>query len=286
MTTATPPRPGGLGLFWAVTFATTWTCWLGAIAIGGTPTSFPTAVPYLLGGFGPVFGAIAVRLRRTRRLEPVPAHTVPVRQGSRLLWALPLLALAVATVAGAAVLADLLDGPAIDLTEGRDLVATAGGPAPFLISMLIAGPLAEEPGWRGTAYPRLRATMNRLQTGLVLGAAWAVWHLPLFFITGTVQNELGLVSWSGLLFSLSVFPMALLTGYAYEVAGVVASIAVHFGVNTTMALLNVRSPATQAAVLAVQITVTAVLLASRRNRPATGLPAQAGRRDRELGGIR
>jgi uncharacterized protein len=273
VTTILPARrPSGLGLFWAVTFTTTWAFWGAAIAIGGEPTTFPTVLPYLLGGFGPVYGAIVVRLRRARRREPVPAHTVPVRQGTRLLWALPLLVLASATVVGAALLAAALGGPAMDLAEGRDLVATAGGPVPFLISMLIAGPLAEEPGWRGTAYPRLRATMNRLQTGLILGAAWAIWHLPLFFITGTVQNELGLFSWSGLLFTLSVFPMALLTGYAYEQAGVIASIAVHFGVNTTMALLTVTSPTTQAAILAVQIIVAAALLASRRGRPATDLP--------------
>jgi membrane protease YdiL (CAAX protease family) len=261
-------RHGGLGLFWAVTFTTTWACWLAAIATGGTPTSFPTVLPYLLGGFGPVFGAIAVRIRRARRHEPVPAQTVPVRQGLRLLWALPLLVLASATVLAAALLTELLGGPAIDLTEGRDLVATAGGPVPFLISMIIAGPLAEEPGWRGTAYPRLRATMTRLQTGLVLGAAWAVWHLPLFFITGTVQNDLGLFSWSGLMFTLTVFPMALLTGYAYEQAGVIAAIAVHFGVNTTIALLTIKAPVIQAGILAVQTIVALTLLAWQRGHSA------------------
>ncbi len=285
----TPPpvrRSSGLALFWTVTFTTTLALWLTAIAIGGEPTSFPTAIPYLLGGFGPVYGAIAVRILRARRREPVPAHTVRLRQGVRLLWALPLLALAVASVAGGALLAAALGGPALDLSEGRDLVATAGGAVPFLISMLVAGPIAEEPGWRGTAYPRLRATMNRVQTGLVLGAAWAIWHLPLFFITGTVQNELGLFSWSGLLFTLSVFPMALLTGYAYEVAGVIASIAVHLGVNATMALLTVKSPATQVAVLVVQVAVAAVLLASWRGRSATGRPTPAGHPDRALDGVR
>ncbi|MYV52227.1 hypothetical protein GT042_06835, partial [Streptomyces sp. SID3212] len=55
---AEAPRRGGLGLFFAVTFSTTWAFWLIAIALGGSPTSSPTAVPYLLGGFGPVFGAL------------------------------------------------------------------------------------------------------------------------------------------------------------------------------------------------------------------------------------
>ncbi|MEK8171770.1 CPBP family intramembrane glutamic endopeptidase [Streptomyces sp. M19] len=54
--------------------------------------------------------------------------------------------------------------------------------------MVVSGPLSEEPGWRGTAYPRMRASMNRFQVGLVLGVIWAVWHLPLFFIDGTPRT--------------------------------------------------------------------------------------------------
>jgi membrane protease YdiL (CAAX protease family) len=275
VTTATPNRQrSGLAIFWAVTFTWTFALWLIAIALGGEATSSPTVIPYLLGGFGPVIGAIVLRVRRGRRREPVPAHTVRLRLSTRLFWVLPLLVLASATVLAAAMLADLLGGAAVDLGEGRDLIAKVGGLVPFLISMLIAGPLAEEPGWRGTAYPRLRASMSRLQAGLLLGVAWAVWHLPLFFIPGTVQDELGLFSWSGLLFTLSVIPMALLTGYAYERAGVAASIAVHFGVNTTIALLTVKAPMTQAFILAVQIIVALTLLALHRDR-RVDLPAQA-----------
>ncbi|MFC7646810.1 type II CAAX prenyl endopeptidase Rce1 family protein [Streptosporangium lutulentum] len=107
-----------------------------------------------------------------------------------------------------------------------------------------------------------------------MGVVWAVWHLPLFFIPGTIQAGFGLFSWSGLLFTLSVVPMALLTGYAYERAGVVAAIAVHFGFNTTMALLGVSSPITLAVVVAVQIVVATTLLAWRRDRK-TDLPVQA-----------
>jgi hypothetical protein len=55
--------------------------------------------------------------------------------------------------------------------------------------------------------------------------------------------------------------MALLTNHAYERAGVAASIAVHFGVNTTIALLTVDAPVTQAFVLGVQLVVAVTLVA-------------------------
>lgn len=269
MATENPDRrKTGLALFWTVTFTVSWACWLVAILMGGSPMGSPAAIPYLLGGFGPVIGAIVIRVRRARRREPAPAHTVRFRLSVRLCWVVPLLVLGSATVVASVLLAHLLGGPAVSLASGRNLIATAGGPVPFVVGMLVAGPLSEEPGWRGTAYPRLRASSSRLRAGLVLGVVWAVWHLPLFFITGTVQAGFGLVSWSGLLFTLSVIPMALLTGFAYERAGVAASMAVHFAVNTTIALLGLSSPVTQAFILAVQLIVAIALLAGRRDRQA------------------
>lgn len=230
--------------------------------------SFPTVVPHLLAGFGPMIGAIVIRARRARRRRPVPAHTVRLRLSTRLFWVPPLLVAASATVVAAALLASLLGGPVVSLTAGQNLISTVGGPVAFFVSMLVAGPLSEEPGWRGTAYPRLRASLSRFQAGLLLGVVWAVWHLPLFFVPGTIQAGFGLFSWSGLLFTISVIPMALLTGYAYERAGVAASIVVHFGVNATLALLGVSSPMTLAFIVAVQTVVAVALLAWQRDRRA------------------
>ena len=125
-------------------------------------------------GFGPVIGAIVVRARRAHHREPAHAHTVGLRLSTRLGWVLPLLVMASATVLAGVVLAHLLGGPVVSLAEGWSLISDAGGPVPFFVTMLVAGPLSEEPGWRGTAYPRTRASLGRLQAGLRLGAVWAV----------------------------------------------------------------------------------------------------------------
>lgn len=274
MTTPAPVRQrSGLTSYFAVTFTTTWACWLVAIALGGSAMSSPAAIPYLLGAFGPTIGAIVVRARRAARRQPAPAHTVRLRLSPRLFWTLPMLALTSATVLAGALLAPVLGGPAASFSGGQALIATVGGPVPFIISMLVAGPLAEEPGWRGTAYPRMRASMGRIPAALVLGVVWAAWHVPLFFIPGTVQAGIGLISWGGLAFMASVIPMALLTGYAYERAGVAASIAVHFAGNATLALLSVGSPITQAIIAAVQVIVAIPLLTSHRDRRMDRAPA-------------
>jgi membrane protease YdiL (CAAX protease family) len=60
------------------------------------------------------------------------------------------------------------------------------------LPLLILGPLSEELGWRGYALDRLQARFSPLVSSVLLGSAWAVWHLPLFFMPGTSQHELGI----------------------------------------------------------------------------------------------
>ncbi|MBO9464774.1 CPBP family intramembrane metalloprotease [Tropicibacter sp. R15_0] len=51
--------------------------------------------------------------------------------------------------------------------------------------MLFLGPI-EEFGWRGVAQPILQRHIAPLWAGMVIGTIWGVWHLPAFFLSGTV----------------------------------------------------------------------------------------------------
>ncbi len=249
-----------LTLFLALAFGVSWAAWAVAFALGGPAGSAAASGIHLFGAFGPLIAALVLRVRRGRRGESAPAHVVRLGR-STLLWAPLLVVLASGTICLGSLLAQAAGGPTPSLEHAQDTVRDAGGLAAFVGAMLIGGPLGEEPGWRGTVHPRMRATMGRFQAGLVLGAVWAVWHLPLFFVDGTVQHELGLTSASGVLFAVSIVPMAMLIGYAYERGGIVAAIAVHFAINVTMVLLDAKAAETHALLLGLQALVTALLLA-------------------------
>lgn len=61
---------------------------------------------------------------------------------------------------------------------------------PFILFVLIFGPLPEELGWRGYALDGLKIKYNGLVASLILGLVHAVWHIPLFFISDYPLQEM------------------------------------------------------------------------------------------------
>ena len=82
------------------------------------------------------------------------------------------------------------------LTVGLNVALGAGAPSlaqfsPWYVVFAVLavrlinpldGPIAEEPGWRGFAQPRLQANRSPLSVTLILGLLVASWHLPLWVL--------------------------------------------------------------------------------------------------------
>ncbi|MFC5823058.1 CPBP family intramembrane glutamic endopeptidase [Nonomuraea insulae] len=72
---------------------------------------------------------------------------------------------------------------AIAVTDGEihmPSVAVLVAYVPGLILQMVTTGLAEEPGWRDFALPRLQRRFGALGATVILGPLWGSWHLPLF----------------------------------------------------------------------------------------------------------
>ncbi len=114
---------------------------------------------------------------------------------------------------------------------------------PFLLGAFIYGPLPEELGWRGYALEQLQSRWNALISSLVLGAIWALWHLPLFFIRDTLFYGHG--PWSPWFweFMVQIIPLAIAFTWIFNNTrrSTLAAIIFHFIANVTADFANVTA---------------------------------------------
>ena len=183
--------------FLVVCLLLSWMPWIGLGVVGANVDEGPGAPVFALAASGPSLAALVMWLRY-RRSERMPRHV-------SWSWVWP----PVTVVLGSAppVLAALLMGVHGIPQHASSVIAGAGGPLGALAYTLLAGPLSEEFGWRGYLQPRLRRYCGRTAVTVVIGAAWGLWHVPLFFLEGTGQHDKGLLSQQGLLFFLGLFPL-------------------------------------------------------------------------------
>jgi len=133
---------------------------------------------------------------------------------------------------------------------------------PFAIMTMIYGPVPEELGWRGYALDRLQRKWNALTSSLILGVIWAVWHLPFFFIHGTLLSEV-VPLWS-VQFWISMGPgilaLAVVMTWIYNNTqrSILAAILFHFMVNFTLEFL--RLPGDHKIYLFLWLTVIAIVV--------------------------
>jgi uncharacterized protein len=60
--------------------------------------------------------------------------------------------------------------------------------------IMIVGGGIEEIGWRGSLQPALQKRFSAFSSTMIVSIIWAIWHLPLWFISGTNQSERDFIS--------------------------------------------------------------------------------------------
>jgi membrane protease YdiL (CAAX protease family) len=159
-------RDHPVATFLPLAFALSWYPWLIALAQGRTtgPNPLgPFAAALVVLGLGAGWPAVKDLLARIAR------GRVPWR------WYAFAFGLPVLLVGASVAVNTALGAPA---PTAQQLATWRGLPESFLFILLFIA-LGEEPGWRGFLLPRLERRFGPLRASLVLGAVWALWHLPL-----------------------------------------------------------------------------------------------------------
>jgi membrane protease YdiL (CAAX protease family) len=258
--TTSAPGPGWWGttaLVLAVLVGP-WTVWFSRVAedrgvIGWhVPQGLAlwSITPVLLLTLGLVSGRAGLRDLGSRLVRwRVPARTYGVALGLPAVVSL-LTAAIVAGTGGEVPVGRLLTWPAA-------LVYLAYGTGLFL--------LTEEAGWRGTLLPRVQRRVGPAVASLVVGAAWAVWHLPLLAVPGEHDRGLPRVPFLVLIVATSV----LVTGLVNAARGSVVVAAVfHASFDACYSYVGVVGPEHRMLWVATGLTVVmaAALLVATRGR--------------------
>ncbi len=209
-------RVGGLGWFFALTYAFSWLMWGTLILLGLQPFAFPGLLLFMLGIFGPSLVGVTLTFLSGTSAERAIfwSRVLSPRRIPAACWAVLFVGFPVLGLLWVP-LSDLLGGQRRDLSSAA---ATLSQPAlllAFLIGELVAGPLGEELGWRGYALDRLLARWTPLRAALGLGVVWALWHLPAFLMPGTTQHEMGLLSSTAALYAIWVVALSVLITWVY-----------------------------------------------------------------------
>jgi membrane protease YdiL (CAAX protease family) len=188
-----PLRRFPVASFVAVSYLWSWWPWLAAAARG---EAAPGIDP-----FGPAVAALLVVAALEGRAGIARLLRACVRWPGVVGVAIAL-GLPVVLSLGAAALAVALGSPR---PPPEALARWPEAIAAFPFVLVLAGPLGEEPGWRGFLLPRLRAGRSELDAALRVGALWAAWHLPLMLGPARAQwlpLALGIVAASVVLAAL------------------------------------------------------------------------------------
>lgn len=159
------------------TFAISWISWLLlALLVKRSILTFSSTagtILFMVGGFGPTISAIS--LQEKKSFQSLMNFIFSSRRNS-IIYLLLFCLLEIL----------IIGFSSMELNPGAPWYAV---PIIFLMCTFVGGG-NEELGWRGTMQPVLDKTAAFPISALITGIVWSIWHLPLWFIDGTTQQNI------------------------------------------------------------------------------------------------
>lgn len=190
-----------LVLFFVLSFIISWILWLPSVlvSLGIIPTG-PIQIMSQFAIFGPFIAAFALTYSKRGKDGIKTLFLSGWNFKFNKKWILALF-IPIITAGVSLLIVSVLE-PMDRLQYSTPLIMWVPN---FILFYFIGGPFTEEYGWRGYALDRLQSKFNALLSSVILGLIWGLWHLPLFFIVGTVQENIPIYEFLLLQVVISVF---------------------------------------------------------------------------------
>ena len=242
-------------VFLTVILVWTWTFFTLTFFTGQSYLQFPTVLLSLAGGFGPLFVSLILikagywdkELDETafqfirRVLNPLTLN---------LRWYFYVILLVLLLSITPVLLHNLF-------LDEKELFAL--GPLAFILIGVIIGGM-EEIGWRAYALEGLQRKIPVILASFIVNLFWAAWHLPLFFMEGTYQAQLGVGTTAFWSFNLAIIISSPIYAWVYNKSGRIAFAVIFYHAlgNFSGELFNTAAPSLDLGIEA----VIAIILAA------------------------
>ena len=232
-------------LFFILALAWSWLFWIPLIFLKLVFNTMPGIILYSIGGLGPALSAIYL-VRTTQEKGERREFWQRVVDYKRVPWRwllaslfIPLLIAILTVLIAPFFTAEYSNWQPMWLVFQNPLILVF-----FLVSTLLFGPLPEEIGWRGYGLESLQTKYSAVQSSLIVGLFWALWHIPLFLTKDSAfAATYPLFSPRFWLWGISLLSISIIMTWIFNHTGksTLTAILFHFSMSATSGFFSFQS---------------------------------------------
>jgi len=232
-------------LFFILALGWSWLFWIPLIFLKLVFNTMPGIILYSIGGLGPALSAIYL-VRTTQAKDERREFWQRVIDYKRVPWHWFLASLFIPVLIA---MLTVLIAPffTTEYSNWQPMWLVFQNPLIFvffLVSTLLFGPLPEEIGWRGYGLEGLLTKYSAVQSSLIVGLFWALWHIPLFLTNDSAfAATYPLLSLSFWLWGVSLLSISIIMTWIFNHTGksTLTAILFHFSMSATSGFFSFQS---------------------------------------------
>ena len=232
-------------LFFILALGWSWLFWIPLIFLKLVFNAMPGIILYSIGGLGPALSAIYL-VRTTQGKDERREFWQRIIDYKRVPWQwflaslfIPLLIALLTVLVAPFITTEYSNWQPMWLVLQNPLIFVF-----FLVSTLLFGPLPEEIGWRGYGLESLQTKYSAVQSSLIVGLFWVLWHIPLFLTKDSAfAATYPLFSLSFWLWGISLLSISVIITWIFNHTrtSTLTAILFHFSMSATSGFFSFQS---------------------------------------------